>query len=43
MSLSIVHLAEDLAKGERRRVPPMSKDEWRFFCFWLDVYMGYSM
>jgi hypothetical protein len=43
MSISIVHLAEDLAKGERRRVPPMNGDEWKHFCFWLEYYMGYSM
>lgn len=43
MSVSIVHLAEDLAKGQRRRVPGMKGEEWRFFIFWLEFFMGYSM
>ncbi len=43
MSLSILQLAENLAKGKRMRVPPMNGPEWRYFCFWLKYYMGYSM
>ena len=38
MSLSILQLAEDLAKGKRMRVPPMNGPEWRHFCFWLEYY-----
>jgi len=43
MSLSIIYLAEDLAKGRRRTVRAMNPSEWKFFCFWLEYYMGYSM
>lgn len=43
MSLSIVYLAEDLAKGKQRIVPAMTCKEWRYFCFWLDFYMGYDV
>lgn len=43
MSLSIVHLAEDLAMGKPGRIPAMNGEEWQYFRFWLEFYMGYAM
>lgn len=40
MSLSILQLAEDLAKGKRMRVPPMNGPEWRYFCSGLNITWG---
>ncbi|CDL86445.1 hypothetical protein XCR1_360001 [Xenorhabdus cabanillasii JM26] len=41
MSLNIICYAEDVAMGKRVKSIPMTKVEWEFFIFWLNVYKRY--
>lgn len=40
-SLNIIHHAEDIAMGKSVRSIPMTKSQWEFFTFWLNVFSRY--
>lgn len=38
MPLEIIHYAEDVANGVKRKAIHMNAAEWNHFIFWLHVY-----